>query len=80
VTRSALNFAHIVKTKRQQHRFFEPLIDAPGTVACPFGDAGRTAVQQIERLLDRFADKPFGGGAQFIAPIEGRIDCLGELD
>src|SRR5262249_61125926 len=32
IARSARNFAHIVKTKRQQHRFFEPLVDAPGPI------------------------------------------------
>jgi hypothetical protein len=30
-------------------------------------------------MLDCFANKPFSGGPQFIAPIEGRIDCLGEF-
>jgi hypothetical protein len=79
MARPPRDFAHIVKKKRQQHRLFEPLIDPPGPIALPLGDAGCAAIQQIERMLDRVADNPFSGRALFIAPVEGRIDCPGEF-
>src|SRR6516164_4067229 len=45
MARSARNFAHIVKTKRQQYCFFEPLVDALATVARPLGHPGVAAIQ-----------------------------------
>ena len=79
VAGAARDFAHVVQSKRQQHRFLEPLIDPPGAACLTLGDAGGAAVEQVERLLDRFAHRALGGRADLIAPLEGGVDGRGQM-
>src|SRR5262249_41994466 len=48
---------HVVEPERQQHRLLEPLVHAPRIVRLLLGDARLTTVEQLERRLDRLADR-----------------------
>jgi hypothetical protein len=75
---AARDDAHVVEAERQQHRLLEPLVDPPGAVGGFLRDTGGAAVQEIERRLDRFADRTFGRRTDLVATLERRFDGLRE--
>jgi hypothetical protein len=64
----------VIKSERQQHGFFQPLIHLPLAIAL-LGDAGLAGVEHRQGLLDRAAQ--FGGrilGIEFRPTLEGGVD------
>src|SRR5262249_47750531 len=75
----ARNHGHIVEAEREQHRLFEPLVDAPVLVVSSLGNARNAAIEQVERGLDGLAHGALGCRTNVLAPLEGFVDDLGKF-
>jgi hypothetical protein len=58
---------------------FQPLIDPPGSIRLLLGDARGARIHQLERLLNRSADRAGGRGRNAVALLEGIVNGLGEI-
>ena len=70
---AAVDGRHVIEAERQQHGFFEPLVDPP-LAAVLLGDPGLAGIQQIEGGVDGNADVAGGAGADLLAVIPDAVD------
>ena len=78
IDRPARDLDHVVEAKRQQHRFFEPLVNLPALRRSCRRRAS-AAVEPVERGFDRLAPGAPGCGGDPVARFPGGIDGGGEI-